>query len=116
MKHFLLFIALYSTGNNAFCQATKWQIDSTGRLINHLAPVTGMDSTWYLHESATPDTLPAHLLVSRRPPSFGHSVEGYCITINGVCTGRHVVYRRKKFVELRAPYDVWRCIRKGGGQ
>jgi hypothetical protein len=82
----------------------------------------------YLHEfglackcsqcivAARPDTLCSHLLVSHRPPSFGHSIEGYCIVVNDVCTGRHLVYRRKKFVEIKPPYDVWRCIRKEVGR
>jgi hypothetical protein len=60
------------------------------------------------------DTLASHLLISHRPPSFGHSIEGYCIVVNGSCTGRHLVYRKKKFVEIKPPYDVWRCIRKEG--
>jgi hypothetical protein len=63
-----------------------------------------------------PDTLASHLLVSHRPPSFGHSIEGYCIVINDACTGRHLVYRRKHFVEIKPPYDVWRCIRKEVGR
>jgi hypothetical protein len=63
-----------------------------------------------------PDTLASHLLVSHRPPSFGHSIEGYCIVVNNICTGRHLVYRRKKFVEIKPPYDVWRCIRKEVGR
>lgn len=62
-----------------------------------------------------PDTIASHLLISHKPPSFGHSIEGYCIVVNDVCTGRHLVWRRRRFVEIKPPYDVWRCVRKEVG-
>src|ERR1044072_2730258 len=54
------------------------------------------------------DTLASHILVSHKPPSFGHSIEGYCIVVGNNCTGRHLVWRRRRFVEIKPPYDVWR--------
>lgn len=42
------------------------------------------------------DTIPSILLISYIPPSFAHSINGYCITNNDVCTGHHLVYRSKR--------------------
>jgi len=72
------------------------------------------------------DTLASHLLVTHRPPSFAHGIEGFCITINGRCTGKHLVYRNERrwpfgrarwvFKPVGEGCDVWRCIRKEVGR
>lgn len=71
------------------------------------------------------DTLASHLLITHNPPSFSHSVDGYCVTRNGYCTGKHLVYRSKRnwffgrrtwsFIAIDPGYyDVWGCKVKEG--
>jgi hypothetical protein len=79
----------------------------------------------YCAEVVRYDTLASHLLITHNPPSFGHSIEGYCVTRNGYCTGKHLVYRSKRnwffgrrrwsFIVVGEGYDVWGCKRKEGG-
>lgn len=114
MKHLLLFF-LFSGSLDSFCQVST---DTTIGLSALPIYVPGSEAiTGYVVPAIPPklDTLPAHILISHKPPSFGHSIEGYCVVKDGVCTGKHLVYRRGKFIALKQQYDVWRCIRKGGG-
>jgi hypothetical protein len=116
MKRLLLFL---------LCQG------SLDGFSQNICPVHHMPNCKSLHLPAgtevlnKPDTLASHLLISHRPPSFGHSIEGYCIVVNGDCIGSHLVYRstrswlfgRRKWSFIKVEpnsYDVWRCIRKEG--
>jgi hypothetical protein len=58
------------------------------------------------------DTIPSKLLISAEPPSFGHSIMGYCIYQDGACTGNHLKYWRKRWVVIGPEYDVWKCKKR----
>jgi hypothetical protein len=107
MKHLLLFL-LCQGSLDGFSQTRI-----TGMCWQHQIAYT--DSCSKCVAAAKPDTVASHLLVSHKPPSFGHSIEGYCVVVGGNCTGKHLVWRRKRFVEIKPQYDVWRCIRKEVG-
>lgn len=100
MKHLLLFL---------LCQGSL-----DGFSQGNYCPVHNVQNCKSMHFSANAqaDTLASHILVSHKPPSFGHSIEGYCIVVGGNCTGKHLVWRRRRFVEIKPPYDVWRCVRR----
>lgn len=112
----LLLICLFSGSLDGFSQVFNLEDTSNVRLV------TGIMA---LPDPPKPDTLASHLLISHHPPSFAHSVEGYCITVNGWCTGKHLVYRSRHrwifgrktwaYKVIGRDYDVWRCNRKEGG-
>jgi hypothetical protein len=57
------------------------------------------------------DTIPSTLLISAHPPAFGHAINGYCVYRQGVCTGKHLRYWRKKWKEVGPEYILWGCER-----
>jgi len=63
-------------------------------------------------EEPKKDTVPSRILISSRPPSFGHSIDGYCIYVWGRCTRVHLIFRRKKLIKLGPQHDVWMCNRR----
>jgi hypothetical protein len=58
------------------------------------------------------DTLPSTILLTHKPPSFGHGIDGYCIYQGGTCTGKHLRYWRKRWIRIGPEYDVWGCKRR----
>lgn len=113
MKHLLLFF-LFSGSLDSFCQVST---DTTIGLSALPIYVPGSEAiTGYVVPAIPPklDTLPAHLLISHKPPSFGHSIEGYCIVKNGVCTGRHLRYWHRRWIVIGPEYTVWGCKRRVG--
>lgn len=114
MKRLLLFL---------LCQGS---LDSFSQDVD-TAELRKFDTSWAFNigvEIWQPciDTLASHLLITHNPPSFGHSIEGYCVTRNGYCTGKHLVYRSQRnwffgrrrwsFIVVGEGYDVWGCKRK----
>lgn len=55
------------------------------------------------------DTIPSSILISGKAPSFGHSIDGYCIYKYGECTGRHLKMWHKKLINIPSQYTVWYC-------
>ncbi len=58
------------------------------------------------------DTVPSTILISAEPPAFGHSIDGYCLYKDSVCTGQHLKYWRNHFIEVGPEYTVWQCKRR----
>jgi hypothetical protein len=58
------------------------------------------------------DTLPSTILLTHKPPAFGHSIDGYCIYQGGACTGKHLRYWRKTWIRVGPEYMVWGCKRR----
>jgi hypothetical protein len=56
-----------------------------------------------------PDTIPSSILITHKPPSFGHSIDGYCIYQGNVCTGKHLRYWHKRWIVIGPEYTVWGC-------
>lgn len=87
----LLLIWLFSGSLDGFSQDTaKHRIDlkAQGWIVN-----------------VTTDTLHSVLLVTGKPPAFGHAVYGYCVRKNGACVG-HLDSRQRLF---KLPVRVWQC-------
>jgi hypothetical protein len=59
------------------------------------------------------DTIPSKILISHKPPSFGHSIDGYCIYQGNHCTGRHLRYWHRQWIVIGPEYTVWGCKRRG---
>lgn len=59
-----------------------------------------------------PDTIPSTILISHKAPSFGHSVDGYCLYRNGACTGNHFKYWHKQLIIIGPEYTIWSCKRR----
>jgi hypothetical protein len=64
-----------------------------------------------LFTRAAIDTLPSTILITHKPPSFTHAINGYCIYQGGICTGKHLRYWRKRWVRIGPEYTVWGCKR-----
>lgn len=59
-----------------------------------------------------PDTIPSSILISHKPPSFGHSIDGYCIYQGDHCTGKHLRYWHRRWIVIGPEYIVWGCKRR----
>jgi hypothetical protein len=107
MKKLLLFF-FFSGSLDVFSQ----QLPEVGLPQNEYTLEVKPGTITWRHPVLSYDTIPATLLITRKPPSFGHSIDGYCIYQGGVCTGKHLKYWHKKWVVVGPEYDVWRCKRR----
>jgi hypothetical protein len=106
MKKLLLFW-IFSGSLDGFSQT------SLNAICYHNTPACKCSSgDVVLMDVAKPDTIPATLLITHKPPSFGHATNGYCVYQGGVCTGKHLRYWHKTWVVVGPEYDVWRCKRR----
>src|ERR1043165_5582612 len=61
------------------------------------------------NEAARLDTLPSSILISHKPPSFGHAIHGYCIYQGDHCIGKHLRYWHRRWIVIGPEYTVWGC-------
>jgi hypothetical protein len=101
MKHLLLLL-FFSGSLDGFSQ------DRTASMCwQH--KIVSFDKCAKCIEAAKLDTLPSAILLSHKPPSFGHAVNGYCVCQGGVCTGNHLRYWHKRWIRVGPEYVVWGC-------
>jgi hypothetical protein len=67
---------------------------------------------WGIKSATTLDTLPSRILISHEPPAFTHSIDGYCVYKDNVCTGKHLRFWRKRWITIGPEYTVWGCKRR----
>lgn len=84
-------------------------IGYTHKVVNN---VVYLDSGAIPKTFAKSDTIPSSILISHKAPSFGHSIDGYCIYKYGQCTGKHLKVWRKKLIVIPPQYIIWKCIRR----
>jgi len=99
MKKLLLFF-FFSGSLDSFSQ-NKLYLWPDGKL-SVLNPRPAMTTT---------DTLPSSILISHKPPSFGHSIDGYCIYQGDHCVGKRLRYWHKRWIVIGPEYTVWGCKR-----
>jgi hypothetical protein len=117
-KLIALWLILFNAGCASYEAATEdrimHEVDSTinrcraiGKEIDEYAAKNLQD----INPRSLYDTIPATLLITHKPPSFGHSIDGYCVYWEGICTGKHLRYWRKRWVVVGLDYTVWGCKR-----
>jgi hypothetical protein len=120
MKKLLHFIALYLSVNNVFSQINNGTppfvpYELSAKMVSccYKHNIIYTDKCSQCVEAARLDTTPSSILISHKPPSFGHSIDGYCIYQGDHCTGKHLRYWHRRWIVIGPEYTVWGCKRRG---